>query len=199
MRVLQISMSSSSSGVKILSSSPPARTTVEVGDTFPYRGVRLNLDVVALAGDSKLAREVLQDPQSPDPLEAEWAPWAVRAGNLVFCSGFAATNFSTGLAAGRKPGFPNYGNDAVAQAEYFFDALNRVLAQAGTSLEHALEAYLYEPDLQTFHSVDSTWCSLYMPLPPGVPSMGIKGLLVPGACFVASLTVLVPDKDHVKV
>jgi hypothetical protein len=28
--------------------------------------------------------------------------------------------------------------------------------------------------------------------------MGIKGLIVPGACFVASLTVLVPDKDHVK-
>lgn len=28
--------------------------------------------------------------------------------------------------------------------------------------------------------------------------MGAKGLTVPGACFVASLTVLVPDKDHVK-
>ena len=37
-----------------------------------------------------------------------------------------------------------------------------------------------------------------MPVPPGRASMGIKGLIVPGACFVASLTVLVPDKDHVK-
>ena len=176
---------------------PPARTTVEVGDNFPYRGVRLNLDVVALAGDSRLAREVLHDPQGPDPLAAEWASWAVRAGNLVFCSGFTATNFSTGLAAGRKPGFPNYGNDAISQAEYFFDTLNRVLAQAGTSLEHALESYLYEPDMQTFHSVDSTWAR-YMPVPPGRASMGVKGLIVPGACFVASLTVLVPDKTHVK-
>jgi|EndMetStandDraft_8_1072994.scaffolds.fasta_scaffold02436_2 enamine deaminase RidA (YjgF/YER057c/UK114 family) len=176
---------------------PPARTTVEVGDTLPFPGARLNLDVVALAGDSKLERQVLRDPEGPDPIEAEAAPWAVRAGNLVFCSGFTASNFSAGLAAGKRPGFPNYGNDAVAQAEYFFNTLNRVLAQAGTSLEQALESYLYEPDLGTFFNIDSTW-TRYMPVPPGRASMGIKGLIVPGACFVASLTVLVPDKDHVK-
>lgn len=32
---------------------PPARAAVEVGDTLPFRGARLNLDVVALAGDSE--------------------------------------------------------------------------------------------------------------------------------------------------
>jgi enamine deaminase RidA (YjgF/YER057c/UK114 family) len=177
---------------------PPARTTIEVGDTFPFRGVRLNLDVVALAGDSALQREVLRDSDGPDPVDAEAASWAVRAGNLVFCSGFGASNFTTGLAAGKNPRFPNYGSDGVSQAEYFFETLNRVLRQAGTSLEHALEAYLYEPDLRTFYDVDSTWAR-YMPVPPGRASMGVKGLLVPGACFVASLTVLVPDKDHVKL
>jgi len=176
---------------------PPARTTIEVGETFPFRGVRLNLDVIALAGNSGLERQVLRDPDGPDPVDAEAASWAVRAGNLVFCSGFGASNFSTGLAAGKNPRFPNYGSDGVSQAEYFFDTLNRVLRQAGTSLEHALEAYLYEPDLKTFNDVDSTWAR-YMPLPPGRASMGVKGLLVPGACFVASLTVLVPDKNHVK-
>ncbi len=176
---------------------PPARTSIEVGDTLPFRGARLNLDAVALAADSGVERQVLRDPGGPDPLPAEGASWAVRAGNLVFCSGFTAIDFTTGLAAGKKPGFPNYGNDAVAQAQYFFDALNRVLGEAGTSLEHALEAYLYEPDLKTFYDVDSTWAR-YMPVPPGRASMGVKGLLVPGACFVTSLTVLVPDQDHVK-
>ncbi len=176
---------------------PPARTTIQVGDTFPFRGARLNLDAVALAGDSRLERQVLHDPGGPDPLEAEGAPWAVRAGNLVFCSGFAASNFKTGLAAGKDARFPNYGNDGVSQAVYLFDTLNRVLGEAGTSLEHALEAYLYEPDLTAFYDVDSTWAR-YMPVPPGRASMGIKGVLVPGACFVASLTVLVPGKDHRK-
>ena len=178
-------------------SDPPARTTVEVGDTFPFRGVRLSLDAVALAGASKLERQVLRDPDGPDPMETEAAPHAVRAGPLVFCSGFTASNFKTGLAVGRRPGFPNYDNDAALQADHFFTTLNRVLSQAGTSLEHALESYLYEPDLQTFWAVDSVW-PRFMPVPPGRASMGIKGLIVPGACFVASLTVLVPDNDHKK-
>ena len=90
---------------------PPARTTVEVGDNFPFRGCRFNFDVVALAGDSKLKREVLKDPEGPDPLDVEWASSAVRAGNLVFCSGFTASDFKTGLAVGKRPGFPNYGNE----------------------------------------------------------------------------------------
>jgi 2-iminobutanoate/2-iminopropanoate deaminase len=176
---------------------PPARTTIEVGDTFPLRGVRLNLDAVALAGDSRLQRQVLRDPELADPLEAEAAALAVRAGNLVFCSGFTASDFKSGITVGRKPGFPNYGNDAVAQAEHVFSSLNRALAQAGTSLEQALECYLYEPDLKTFYDVDTTGLR-YMPLPPCRASMGVKGLLVPNACFVASLTVLVPDHQHVK-
>ena len=72
----------------------------------------------------------------------------MRAGNLVFCSGFAASNFKSGISVGKKPGFPNYGNDAVAQAEYFLTASIVRSRQAGTSLEQALEAYLYEPDLE---------------------------------------------------
>src|SRR4029077_13683068 len=81
---------------------PPARTAEEVGDTLPFRGGRFTLDVVALGGDSNLERQALRDPEGPDPLAAEAASWAVRAGNLVFCSGFTASNFSTGLAAGRR-------------------------------------------------------------------------------------------------
>ena len=69
---------------------PPARTTVEVGDTLPFPGARLSLDGVALAGDSKLVRQVLTDPEGSDPMPAEWASHAVRAGNFVFCSAFPA-------------------------------------------------------------------------------------------------------------
>jgi 2-iminobutanoate/2-iminopropanoate deaminase len=176
---------------------PPARTTVEVGDNFPFPGTRLNLDVVALADNSKLKREVLRGPTELDPIEAEWASPAVRAGNLVFCSGFTASNFKTGLAVGKRPGFPNYGSDAEMQAEYIFSNLNQVLAQADTSLAQAIESQLYEPNLLTFYDVDKVWAQ-YMPTPPPRSSMGMKGLIVPGALCLANLTVLVPDKDHVK-
>jgi hypothetical protein len=50
---------------------PPACTTVEVGDTFPFRGVHLNLDAVALAAKSKLKREALNDPDGNDVLKAD--------------------------------------------------------------------------------------------------------------------------------
>ena len=176
---------------------PPARTTVEVGDCFPFPGVRLNFDVIALASDSKLKREVVSAPADLNPMDAEWAPPAVRAGNLVFCSGFTASNFKTGIAVGRRPGFPNYGNDAEMQAEYIFTNLNRVLEPLGTSLANAVESQLYEPNLLTFHDVDRVWAK-YMPTPPPRSSMGMKGLIVPGALCVANLIVLVPDKDHVK-
>ena len=176
---------------------PPARATVEVGDTFPFHRARLNIDAVALVGGSKLKRQVLNDPQGSNPIEAEGASHAVRAGNFVFCSAFTATDFESGIAVGRRPGFPNYGSDAEMQAEYVFDRLNRVLGEAGTSLEQAIESQLYEPNLLTFHDVDGVWIR-YMPLPPCRSSMGVKGLIVPGAVFAPNLTILVPDKDHEK-
>ena len=174
---------------------PPARTTVEVGDTLPFPGARLSIDVVALAGDSKLVRQVLTDPEGSDPLQAEWASHGVRAGNFVFCSAFTASDFKTGLAVGKPPGFPNYGSDAEMQAEYIFSRMNRMLAQVGTSLEQAIESQLYEPNLLNFHDVDGIWAK-YMPLPPPRSSMGVKGLILPGALCAANLTILVPDKDH---
>ncbi|HEY1360808.1 MAG TPA: RidA family protein [Xanthobacteraceae bacterium] len=176
---------------------PPARTTVEIGDTLPFHGARLNMDVVALAAGSRLERQVLSDPAGADPLDAEGASHAVRAGNFVFCSAFTASDFKTGIAVGRRPGFPNYGSDAEMQAEYVFERMNRVLKGAGTSLEQAIESQLYEPDLLTFHDVDGVW-SRYMPVPPCRSSMGVKGLIVPGAAFAPNLTVLIPDQEHRK-
>jgi len=173
---------------------PPARTTLEIGDTLPFPGARLNLDVVALAGDSKLQRQSLNDPENPASMDAEWAAHAVRAGNFVFCSAFPANDYKTGLAVGKPPGFPNYGSDAEMQAEYIFSRMNRVLAQVGTSLEHAIESQLYETDLANFHDVDGIW-GKYMPLPPPRSSMRAKGLILPGALCAPNLTVLIPDKD----
>ena len=176
---------------------PPARTTVEIGETLPFPGARLNLDVVALAGGSKLKRQALNDPENPASMEAEWASHAVRAGNFVFCSAFPANDYKTGVAVGKPSGFPNYGSDAEMQAEYIFSRLNRVLAQVGTSVEQAVESQLYEPELINFHDVDGIWAK-YMPLPPPRSSMGVKGLILPGALCAANLTVLIPDTEHQK-
>jgi enamine deaminase RidA (YjgF/YER057c/UK114 family) len=176
---------------------PPARMTIEVGDTFPFPGVKLNLDAVAVASDSGLRRQQLFDPKGTSPMDAEWAPDAVRIGNFVFCSGFPASDFQRGLAVGKPPGFPYYGSDAEMQAECVFDRLDRVLGEVGTSVNNIVESQLYEPDLRTFYDVDSVW-GRRMPTPPTRSSMGVKGLTVPGAAFVPNFLAIVPDADHQK-
>ena len=152
---------------------PPARMTVEVGDTFPFPGVRVNLDAVALAADGRLQRRNLEDPKGASSMEAEWAPDAVLAGNFIFCSGFPASDFTSGLAVGKPPGFPYYGSEAEMQAEYVFDRLDRVLALEGSSVEQVVESQLYEPDLRTFYDVDTVW-GRRMPTPPTRSSMESK-------------------------
>ncbi|MCC7105012.1 MAG: RidA family protein [Chloroflexi bacterium] len=178
-------------------SEPPALTATEVGDEHIYPGALLNLHAVALANDSSYRREVIRADDAPSLSDAMGASQAVRAGPFVFPSAVPATDFVSGIAAGRRPGFPNYGSDAEMQAQYHFQQLNRVLAKAGTSLEQAVEAQLYEPDLSTFHDVDGIW-GQSLPTPPPRSSMGMKGLLVPGALMVANLIVLVPDAEHQK-
>src|SRR5258708_39940610 len=173
---------------------PPARTTVEVGDTLPFPGARLNLDAVALAGDSKLQRQVLSDPEGSDPLPVEWASHAVRAGNLVFCSAFPASAFKNGLAVGKPAAVPNYGSNAEMQAEYIFTRMNRVLAQAGAPLQPARESPLHEPDPLNFHHAHGIRAK-YLPVAPPPRSMGVKGLLLPGALCAPNLPILVPAQD----
>ena len=178
-------------------SNPPARLAIEVGETFPIPGALINVDAVALASGSKLNREVLCDPKGPSSMDAEWAPDAIRAGNLVFCSGFTASDFRSGLAVGKPSGFPYYGSDAEMQAEYVFDRLDRVLGEAGTSVQQIVESQLYEPDLGTFYDVDKVW-GRRMPTPPARASMGIKGLITPGAVFVPNFVAVIPDAQHEK-
>jgi 2-iminobutanoate/2-iminopropanoate deaminase len=176
----------------------PAMTVIEVGECFPVPGALLNIDAVALIDGSNEIRQVLSDPDGSDPTNAEAAVHAVRAGNLVFCSGFTASNFQTGLAVGRLPGFPNYGSEGAMQAEYVFERMNRVLAQAGTSLDQTVETQLYFPNMKHFHDVDTVW-GRFTGLPPARAAIEIKGSTVPGAHFVPNPIVLVPDARHKKL
>ena len=176
---------------------PPARTTAVVGEDHIIPGCRLNLHAIALSGDSRYKRETIQVQDAPDPMEAEHVPQAIKAGPFVFVSALPATDFKTGIPVGKKPGFPYYGSDAEAQAHYTFQNLEKVLKAAGSGLDQAVKSQLYEVSLNTFHDVDGVWGN-YMGVPPPRSSMAMRGLLVPGAIFVANLLFLVPDAKHRK-
>jgi enamine deaminase RidA (YjgF/YER057c/UK114 family) len=176
---------------------PPARTTAVVGEDHIIPGARLNLHAVALAGDSAYVRETIHVDDAPDPMPAEHAPQAVKAGPFVFPSALPATDFENGIVVGKNPRLPYYGNNAELQANYIFDQLERVLKGAGSGLDQAIKSQMYEVDLETFHDVDRVW-GARMPIPPPRSSMAMRGLLVPGAVFVPNLMFLAPDDQHHK-
>jgi enamine deaminase RidA (YjgF/YER057c/UK114 family) len=93
-------------------SEPPARTTAIVLDDHLVPGVRLSLQAVALAGDAAAAKETIHVDDVPDPMAAEWAPQATKAGIFVFPSAPPATDFETGIPVKRNPIAPYYGSDA---------------------------------------------------------------------------------------
>jgi len=171
---------------------PPARTTIVVGDEHLVDGARLNLHAVALAADSPYRPETVTCDGVPDPLDAEHAALAVKAGPFVFCSGLPATDYRTGLAVTTQAG-AYHGSDAALQAKYVIDNLEKVLIAAGSSLDSGLKVHFYQPDLRTFPIVDREWGER-VGVPPTRSSMSCRGLLVPGAMWIANLLALVPGR-----
>ncbi len=177
---------------------PPARTTAVVGhDQHIIRGARLNVQAVALAANSSYTPQTVNAADAPNPMAAEHAPQAVKGGPFVFLSGVSATDYNTGLAVSKQPGFPIYGSDPEMQARYAFTNMGKVLEAAGSGLDQGIKSQLYEPDLLNFHQIDAVWGE-YMQPPPNRASMGMRELLVPGTVFLANFTFLAPDAQHQK-
>ena len=177
--------------------SPPARKTIVVGDQHVIPGCRLNLHAVSLASNSSFSREVINAPDVPNAMAAEHVPHGIKAGTFLFPSVFPATDFETGLAVGKRPGFPNYGSDAEMQAHYFMQNLSKVATTAGTSIDQIVKSQFYETDLLNFYDVDEVWIQ-YVGIPPTRSSMGCHGFTVPGALFAANTIILIPDDQHTK-
>ena len=177
--------------------SPPARTTLVVGDEHVLAGARLNLQAVALANDASVEREVINAADVPDSMDAEHAPHAIKAAPFVWPSAFPATDFETGVPVGRKPNFPNYGSDAEMQAHYILQNLTKVTEAAGTDIKEAVKSQFYETNLLNFHDTDEVWAQ-YMGLAPPRSSMACRGFVVPDALFAPNLIFLAPDENHTK-
>lgn len=182
---------------KFFPDDPPARTTVVIGDEHLVDGCRVSLHAVALAGDATTAIVTVNPETLPNPISAEHASYAKRAGPFVFCSGFPATDHSGGLAV-KAPENTYHGSNARLQANYVIKVLGSVLKDAGSSLELGLKVQFYEPDLSTFPEVDAEW-GRSVGVPPARSSMACRGLTVPGTVFAPNLWALAADSGFEKI
>ena len=164
-----------------------------------FPGVLLNLDVVALATNSKIKREVLRDPDGPDSMKNRVGISGYSRRQFDILLGIHSERFQVRTGGRQALGIsaPWRHRSRSAGGICFCSSQPRASLQQGPIFAKAIESQLYAPNLMNFHDLDAVW-GRCMPKPPGRCAMGIVGLVVPGAHFVANLIVLAPDREHVK-
>jgi 2-iminobutanoate/2-iminopropanoate deaminase len=110
-------------------------------------------------------REIVQAPGAPPAI----GPYshAVRAGELLFCSGQIPLDPATGELVGRT---------AAEQARRCLENLRAVCDAAGASLERAVRLTVYMTDLAAFAEVNEVYGSFFGEESPARVTVGVAQL-----------------------
>ncbi len=112
--------------------------------------------------------------QHREPITAFGAPAAVgpyshaiRAGDLLFCSGQIPLDPDSGELAGDKPG---------EQATRCLENLQAVCAAAGAGLADAVRCTVYVTDMAAFGEVNEAYAKFFEADPPARVAIGVAAL-----------------------
>jgi 2-iminobutanoate/2-iminopropanoate deaminase len=111
------------------------------------------------------SREAVSAPGAP----AAIGPYshAVRAGELLFCSGQIPLDPATGELVGAS---------AAEQARRCLESLRAVCEAAGTSLQRAVRVTVYMTDLRAFAEVNEVYAGFFSEQPPARVAVGVAAL-----------------------
>jgi 2-iminobutanoate/2-iminopropanoate deaminase len=107
---------------------------------------------------------------------------AVRAGNLLFVSGFVPVD-----GDGRIVG----GDDVVAQTRQVFANIGRVLAAAGTTFEQVVKVTVYLTDVDDRTKINPVRQEIFGDTRPASTLFEVSRLAVPGAKIEIDLVAIV--------
>ena len=110
-------------------------------------------------------RETVSAPEAP----AAIGPYshAVRAGELLFCSGQIPLDPASGELVGAT---------AAEQARRCMENLSAVCEAAGASLQRAVRVTVYMTDLQAFAEVNEVYAGFFSEQPPARVAVGVAAL-----------------------
>ena len=110
-------------------------------------------------------RETVSAPKAP----AAIGPYshAVRAGELLFCSGQIPLDPASGELVGAT---------AAEQARRCMENLRAVCEAAGGSLQRAVRVTVYMTDLQAFAEVNEVYAGFFSEQPPARVAVGVAAL-----------------------
>jgi 2-iminobutanoate/2-iminopropanoate deaminase len=111
------------------------------------------------------SREAVYAPGAP----AAIGPYshAVRAGELLFCSGQIPLDPASGELVGAT---------AAEQARRCLENLRAVCEAAGTSLQRAVRVTVYMTDLRAFAEVNEVYAGFFSEQPPARVAVGVAAL-----------------------
>jgi 2-iminobutanoate/2-iminopropanoate deaminase len=129
------------------------------------RVIRTQSSVYARCKTMSVGREIVHAAGAP----AAIGPYshAVRAGELLFCSGQIPLDPHSGELVGTT---------AAEQARRCLENLSAVCTAAGTSLSRALRLTVYMTDLSAFGEVNDVYASYFGDEPPARVAVGVAQL-----------------------
>jgi enamine deaminase RidA (YjgF/YER057c/UK114 family) len=171
---------------------PPARTVLNAQLVNP--GCLVEVDVIAIARESGLRKEVITTDKAPLPTVGE--SQAVKAGEFVFVSGLLPTDFMTGLAPEVRidPNFPRDGIAIKKQAAYVLGNLKAILEASGSSLEKVVRVGAYHTQIaRDLLSAMEVRRQFFPANPPASLTIELRHLLVPGSVFMFDAIAVTND------
>jgi enamine deaminase RidA (YjgF/YER057c/UK114 family) len=175
-------------------SSPPARTVV-TGAQLVQRGLRVEIALLLLAGDSKLERRSIDVGDRAAIIGH--APHAIKAGEFLFLSSLLPTDASGGVPdrLRENPGLPFFDQIVRRQSEAIFECASAICEAAGTTLANTCKAQVFFDDLGGMPQMLDAWRAAFPAAPPALSAVEMGGgapLLAPGAHLQADFIVYAP-------
>ena len=141
----------------------------------------IEINLMALTARAKTEKRIVD---GAIPAEMTFGAAAVRAGDLVLCSGMLAVDGAGpvgAVATGRE--FPYFGGAARGEMEHIIGALRSVCAAAGASIENVVRVHQFHADLADFYPSHRAWqealggapipcTAVQVPAPLPVPGCG---------------------------
>ena len=153
--------------------SPPPHLMLLVAET-PIKGASVIVDMVFLASDAKMNREIPEYDTDKTPKPAHVLIYgypiclqAVRGGGFIFTQGKAAT-CANGVApeiAGHLD-FPYRHNPIKLQARYILNFYKSLFEQMGSSLDHVVKAEVYLKNVKDIAGLNEVWRDFFRDNPP---------------------------------
>lgn len=170
---------------------PPA-TSVQVIDRMGIGGSRVEINMIAIAKDGALKRDVIDTSAAPKPHIP--APQAIKAGPYLFLSGREAVD-DRGIVPSAKPNgaAPFVGSKGRDEMAVILQHTEAICRAAGGRLEDVVRMQIFTPDLREIGAALGPWMAAFPQDGPTLTVVGVTGPLpVPGLALTTDIMAYIP-------